>query len=118
MRKGQLIAEDTPSNLLTNYDCKLLEDVVLKLCRYDQKKRSQSKQTANSTNETQFQESFRSAKAFDSDEFHTPLILEEGYAKVVTHYHWKQTIRQICSSFQRVYGFIVVMMLGFIRLPM
>lgn len=37
MRKGRLLVEDSPQSLLQQYDCDLLEQVVLKLCRKDEK---------------------------------------------------------------------------------
>ncbi|ODM90584.1 ABC transporter G family member 20 [Orchesella cincta] len=36
MRNGRMLAEDTPSNLLSTFNCTLLEDVTLKLCRADE----------------------------------------------------------------------------------
>ncbi|ODM95757.1 ABC transporter G family member 23 [Orchesella cincta] len=37
MRNGRMLAEDTPSNLLSTFNCTLLEDVTLKLCRADER---------------------------------------------------------------------------------
>jgi len=36
MRKGRLLVEDSPTALLQQYECDLLEKVVLKLCRKDE----------------------------------------------------------------------------------
>jgi len=36
MRSGRLLVEDSPTNLLQTYDCNLLEQVTLKLCRADE----------------------------------------------------------------------------------
>lgn len=36
MRKGRLVVEDSPESLLDQYQCNLLEQVMLKLCRKDE----------------------------------------------------------------------------------
>lgn len=35
MRFGRILAQDTPDNLLTTYNCTVLEDVFLRLCQQD-----------------------------------------------------------------------------------
>jgi len=39
MRKGRLVAEESPDSLLQKFNTDLLEDVFLKLCRHDKAKR-------------------------------------------------------------------------------
>lgn len=52
MRKGRLLVEDSPETLLKLYESDLLEQVVLKLCRTDEKslRRSGSDNGSNASN--------------------------------------------------------------------
>lgn len=139
MRKGRLLVEDTPTRLLHNFQCDLLEDVVLHLCRQSEsslKNVSNSISDGDTGNKVTFTSSwkqdvsssvvlnddelmdgiFRKAVGFDCELSQNLRRKEEDIND--DSFFSQLRYHPLYKSFQRIRGLTTVIMLTFMRHPM
>lgn len=144
MRRGCLLVEDTPTNLLTFYNSSLLEDVILQLCRSDEKKlKIPNKNLSNQGTNVEFKSPwkpdtlnnslvvsreeheymdgiFRKSVGFDCD-INQYLGKSEKMANehnFSNGFYTNLRNNRLYQAIQRIYGFTMVILLTFIRYPL
>lgn len=138
MRNGRLLVEDSPDNLLRMYECNLLEEVVLRLCRRDE---SEVKGTSYHTTPTtklepvRFQGVWPPNKLRPSEEVvNNKGVMDMGVFRKQLEFdcnesYYKKgqldcengTVKKngnwLTEAVQRIYGLTTVLLLTYIRYP-
>lgn len=110
MRRGRLLIEETPTNLLQLYNCDLLEEAVLQLCHRDEA----SLNLPEITSHTQYIDATESYRPYKPD--NDPRTL--NFSSSFMEYREQYLKTSFMSNLRRMQGFITVILLTFARHPM
>ncbi|ODM94571.1 ABC transporter G family member 23, partial [Orchesella cincta] len=129
MRNGRLLVEDTPVNLLRTFECELLEEVTLKLCRADesvlQNLTDHGQLPKDNRHKVVFKSSWKkkTSDVLPNHSVGTFRMSEQFEVKIpdileTTAISSKKSIwEDLCHSFKKIIGFSLIQCLTLMRLP-